>query len=102
MSIKLKSKSRKKKKDKTLVILLVIAVLLVAGFGVAIHSLSDKAASYAAYEAELESRIAAEEGRAYEVREMSKLQQTLRYIEMIARERLGLVYPGEVIVKPSE
>ena len=45
--------------------------------------------------------IAAEEGRAYEYQEMSRFRQTLRYIEMIAREKLGLVYPGEVILKPN-
>ena len=102
MSVKLKSKSRKRKKNAGWVVLLLIVVLLVGGFAVAIHNLSEQAAAYAAREAELESMIAAEEGRAYEYQEQSKFQQTLRYIEMIAREKLGLVFPGEVILKPDE
>ena len=102
MSIKLKSKSRKKKKNTNWIVLAVILLFLLTGFGIAIHNLSEKAAVYASREAELESMIAAEEGRAYEYEEMSRFRQTLRYIELIAREKLGLVYPGEVILKPSE
>ena len=101
MSIKLKSKSRKKKKNASWIILVVILLFVIIGFGIAIHNLSEKAAVYASREAELESMIAAEEGRAYEYQEMSRFRQTLRYIEMIAREKLGLVYPGEVILKPN-
>ena len=93
---------QKRKRNRTWAILIVIVLFLVIGMGLAIHNLSDKAASYAAREAELESMIAAEEGRAYEYQEESKLRQTLKYIEMLAREKLGLVYPGEVVVKPDE
>ena len=95
-------KSQKRKRNRTWAILTVIVLFLVIGMGLAIHNLSDKAASYASREAELQSQIAAEEGRAFEYEEESKLRQTLRYIEMLAREKLGLVYPGEIIVKPAE
>ena len=94
-------KKQKRKQSRTLAILIVIVLFLVIGMGLAIHNLSDKAASYAAREAELESQIAAEEGRAYEYQEESKLRQTLKYIEMLAREKLGLVYPGEIVVAPD-
>ncbi len=95
-------KAQKRKRNRTWAILIVIVLFLVVGMGLAIHNLSDKAASYASREAELESLIAAEEGRAYEYQEESKLRQTLKYIEMLAREKLGLVYPSEIVVKPSE
>lgn len=95
-------RKKKKKNNISWLVLLAVALFLIVGMGIAVHNLSDKAASYAAREAELESLIAAEEGRAYEYKEMSKLRQTLRYIEILAREKLGLVYPGEILVKPDE
>lgn len=95
-------RKKKKKNNLSWLVLLAVALFLIVGMGIAVHNLSDKAASYAAREAELESLIAAEEGRAYEYKEMSKLRQTLRYIEILAREKLGLVYPGEILVKPDE
>lgn len=102
MSIKLKSKSRKKKKNNSWIILLVITVMLLAGLGIAIHNLSGTAASYEARQAQLESLIAAEDARTDAFAEMEKYRQTLRFIEEMARERLKLVFPGEVIVKPIE
>lgn len=95
-------RKKKKKNNLSWLVLLAVALFLIVGMGIAVHNLSDKAASYAAREAELESLIAEEEGRAYEYKEMSKLRQTLRYIEILAREKLGLVYPGEILVKPDE
>ena len=102
MSIKLKSKSRKKQRNTGLAALIIIVVLLLAGMGIAIHNLSEKAAAYAMREAELESLIALEEERANEFTELARFRQTLKYIEMIAREKLGLVYPEEIILKPEQ
>ena len=99
---KTKRLRKEKRNRRTWVWLLVIAVILVVGMGIEIKRVSDKAADYASREAELESLIAEEEGRAYELQEQSKWQQTLKYIEMIAREKLGLVYPDEVILKPDK
>jgi len=47
----------------------------------------------------LESRIAAEEERAIDIRNLEAYVQTKRYIEDIAREKLGLVYDYEIIFK---
>ncbi|MBQ7146637.1 MAG: septum formation initiator family protein [Lachnospiraceae bacterium] len=102
MSIKLKSKSRKKKKNNSWLILLLITVLLLGGLGIAIHNLSKSASSYAAREAQLQALIAAEESKASRFEEEAKYRQTMRFIEQKARERLNLVFPGEVIVKPIE
>ena len=102
MSIKLKSKSRKKKKSNSWLILLVITVLLMAGLGIAIHNLSREASTYSTQEAQLESLIAAEDEKTKQFEEEAKFRQTLRFVEKKARERLNLVFPGEVVVKPIE
>lgn len=49
--------------------------------------------------AELESEIVKEEQRAEDIEEYRLYTQTREYIEEVAREKLGLVYEGEVIFK---
>ena len=48
---------------------------------------------------ELEAEIAYEEQRAEDIEEYRQYTQTREYIEEVAREKLGLVYDGEVIFK---
>ena len=102
MSIKLKSKSRKKKKNNSWAILLLITALLLAGLGVAIHNLSQTADALKEREKELTTLIEAEDERTASFEEEAKYRQTLRFIEEMARQRLNLVFPGEVIVKPAD
>ena len=49
--------------------------------------------------AELESEKVKEEQRAQDIEEYKEYTQTREYIEEVAREKLGLVYEGEVIFK---
>lgn len=48
---------------------------------------------------ELQSEIAKEEQRAEEIEEYKQYTKSREYIEEVAREKLGLVYEGEVIFK---
>lgn len=50
----------------------------------------------------LEEQIAEEEARSLELDEFAKEIQTKGYIEDIAREKLGLVYEGEILFKEEE
>lgn len=47
----------------------------------------------------LETQITEEEERAIDIRNLEAYVQTKRYIEEIAREKLGLVYEHEIIFK---
>ncbi len=51
---------------------------------------------------QLEVQIAAEEQRALEIEEFSKEVKTRGYIENLAREKLGLVYEGEILFKEGK
>lgn len=51
---------------------------------------------------QLKEQIAAEEARAEEIEEFGKEVQTKGYIEDIAREKLGLVYEGEILFKEEK
>lgn len=48
---------------------------------------------------QLEAQIAEEKQRALEIEEFGKEVQTKGYIEEQAREKLGLVYEGEILFK---
>ncbi len=48
---------------------------------------------------QLEAEIAEEEERARKLDEYSKYVNTKQYVEDMAREKLGLIYPGELIFK---
>ena len=46
---------------------------------------------------ELQTQMDKEKQRSAEIDEFVKETQTRKYIEDIARQKLGLVYPGEII-----
>lgn len=51
--------------------------------------------------AALEEQIKEEEKRTKDLEELEKYMQTKKYMEEVARERLGLVYPDEIIIQPD-
>lgn len=50
----------------------------------------------------LSRQVEAEEKRAEELEEKRVFVQTKQYIEQIAKEKLGLVNPDEILLKPAE
>lgn len=81
--------------------LLVSMVVLILTGVVAVDSveLRQKKEEYAAKEAALEEQIEAEQQRAEEIEEYRKYTQTKAYVEEVAKDKLGLVYEGEIIFK---
>ena len=81
--------------------LLVTTVVLMMLIVVTVKSVEhrDKRATYAMREEALMQEIAAEEQRTEEIAEYEKYTQTKKYVEEIAKEKLGLVYEGEIIFK---
>ena len=51
---------------------------------------------------QLNEQIAEEEQRSEEIEEYRKYTQTKKYAEDVAKEKLGLVYEGEIIFKEEE
>ena len=49
----------------------------------------------------MENQIAAEEQRTKELEELEKYMQTKKYMEEVAKEKLGLVYPDEILIQPD-
>ena len=58
--------------------------------------------TYAAREKALQEQIDAENARTEEIEEYRKYTQTKKYVEEVAKDKLGLVNEGEIIYKPEE
>lgn len=89
---------RKKRQNKAGMFLVTTVVLMML-IVVTIKSveLREKRAMYMEKEAALMQEIEAEEARAEEIAEYEKYTQTKKYVEEIAKTKLGLVYDGEII-----
>ena len=76
------------------VILLLAVVLSVNAF-----QLRAKAKEYQAQETELKEQIQAEQDRKKEIKELEKYVGTDKYVEDVAKEKLGLVHDNEIVFK---
>ncbi|MCR5099748.1 MAG: septum formation initiator family protein [Butyrivibrio sp.] len=75
-------------------VLILLVVVSVKGY-----SLLQKEKVYQAKEEALQAQIDEETQRAEEIVEFEKYTHTRKYIEEVAKDKLGLVYPGEIIFK---
>lgn len=74
-----------------------VIVVLAITLSVASISLNAKNRNYKAQEAELEAQLEDERLRADEIEELETYVGTEEYVEDVAKEKLGLVYPNEII-----
>lgn len=83
-----------------MVSLIVIMIMVV----VAVKSIEikQKIEVKVAEEQKLDQQIAEENIRSEEIEEFGKEVQTKGYIEDVAREKLGLVYEGEILFKQED
>ena len=81
----------------TLVVLMIMVVVAVDSV-----ELKSKIEEQTAKETELLAQKEAEEVRAEEIEEYRKYTQTKRYVEEVAKDKLGLVYEGEILFKEDK
>ena len=65
-------------------------------------SLKEKDLEYQAREESLRKQVDEEKQRAARLEEQRVYVQTKQYIEKVAKEKLGLVNPDEILLKPTE
>lgn len=91
---------QKKRLEVRLILFALVTLISVAAFGTI--NLNAKKASYEKRQQELENQIAEEEQRARDIEELKKYMETRKFVEEIAKERLGLVYEDEILFKAKE
>ena len=80
----------------------VVVVSLAVGVNIKTGSLKAKEAQYTEREKALERQLEEQEERAADLEEERVYVQTKQYIEKIAKEKLGLVNPDEIVIKPKD
>lgn len=94
---------KKQKKSTIAGMTLAVLVIFVLAF-VLWRSKADLAKKNAVYEAqiaELQTQIKQEEQRGEELSDYQKYVQTKKYMEEIAKNKFGLIYPDEIVFKPN-
>lgn len=81
----------------TAVVLSLAVVVTIKG-----STLKEKDMEYLAKQENIEVQLEREKERAGSLEEYRKYVQTKQYIEKVAKEKLGLVKPDEILLKPSE
>ncbi len=81
----------------SLVVVMIMVAVAVRSVGIQ-QKIEDKKAELQ----QLETLIAEEERYALEIEEFAKEVKTKGYIENVAREKLGLVYEGEILFKEDK
>ncbi len=81
------------------ILLIVMAVFCVTAIGSL--QLKQKNQTYQNREAALEKQIADETERSKEIEDLETYTKTKKYVEDVAKEKLGLVYEDEILFKAS-
>jgi cell division protein FtsB len=85
------------------IFLIVLAMLAtVIASGVRVAHLRAKSQRLAVTERQLEDDIDEAKKEAEALEEKEKYMQTKKYIEDEAKDKLGLVYPDEIVIEPRE
>lgn len=100
-------KLRRKRRDRlgnrmTLVGITFVVISMAVVVNLRGSSLKDQDLQYQIREENLKASLASEESRAAELEEERIYVQTKQYIEKVAKEKLGLVNPDEILLKPEE
>ena len=100
-------KSKRKRREHLGNRLALLGVTLVVGsmafvVNMRSSSLKEKDLEYQAREESLRKQVDEEKQRAARLEEQRVYVQTKQYIEKVAKEKLGLVNPDEILLKPTE
>lgn len=103
--MKVRGKTRRKKRDRWGNRLAIIGItVVVASLAVVVNlkstSMKKKDLEYQVREEALQRQVEQEKNRANELEEYRVYVQTKQYIEEVAKQKLGLVKPDEILLKP--
>ena len=91
-----KAAYRKRHQNRFSMFLVTLVVLMVVVAARSVE-LQQKIAGYDTQIASLGAQIEAEQTRAEQIEEFGKYTQTKAYVEEVAKDKLGLVYEGEIL-----
>lgn len=93
-------RKRNRKENRFSIFLAVIVVILLTTMvGFKSIGLKQKRDQYLEEQTQLTKQIQKEEARSQEIAEYEKYTHTRKYIEEVARDKLGLIYEGEILFR---
>jgi cell division protein DivIC len=95
-------KRRKKRKRSGLWALAAIAAVIVMVIVAGSYKLQKQLSADTKKEADLQAQYEEEQQRSQDIEEYAKYTKTRKYIEEVAKEKLGLVYEDETIFKDED
>lgn len=99
----IRGRSKYRKQSKTVIVGILLVTFLFCGIlFYRTKALQVRDSRYGARETELQSQIEQEQKKSEELKEREAYVQTKKYIEEIAKSKLGLVNPGEILLRPNE
>ena len=101
---RLNQRKRSYRNEGALAVLTVSAVIVCMAVivNLKVSALEEKNKTYTDRMNVLEQQLQSEQDRAQELEEERLYVQTKQYIEKVAKEKLGLVNPDEIILKPNK
>ena len=94
---------RKKQQNKMAMMLItVVIMILLAVVGIKSIEMNSRVLELSETEAELNDEIKQEQARSDELDQYEKYTQTKKYVEDVAKDKLGLVHDGEILFKESD
>lgn len=85
-----------------MVLIIVVVCIIIVALTVKCRALADRNEVYGQQIETLEQKITEEEERGEKIEAFRRYTHTDAYVEKVAREKLGLVYPDEVIFQRQE
>lgn len=86
----------------SMVMIIIVVLILTVAVAIRCGELSQRLDELNAQKQELQEDKDAEAARAEEIEEFRKYTQTTGYVEEVAKEKLGLVYDGEIVFKEED
>lgn len=99
MARKVPAMKRRKRNPSGVILIMMVSLILVVGVSTSSKKLENKLENYKIRQEQLELQIEAEKVRAEEIAEYAKFVQTDKFVEEIAKDKLGLVYEDEIVFK---
>lgn len=95
-------KKKKKKKYHSYIFVLLVLFLMVTIVGIGMIKQRKILMRYEEQAASLQEEIRSEKERQKEIDSLEEYVKTDEYIKEVAREKLGLIDPNEIIFKPNK
>ena len=84
-----------------MMLITVVVLIMMIALTVRCKALLDRNEAYAQQIGELQQQITEENDRTQSIEEFRDYTKSDAYVEKVAREKLGLVYPDEMIFQPA-